>query len=174
LIAVMQIHRATAEDCHAIAEVHVASWRAAYAQVLPADFLESLTVEDREPMWQRTIAGGVTRLLCAKDAGQVIGFAAFGKSRDKAAPADRAELYAVYVHPAWWLQGVGRELWRTALERIQAEHYISTSLWVMVGNDRAIRFYSAAGFSSEAGSTRRFELGGATLREFRCVCEHGG
>lgn len=165
----MQIQRATADDCRAIAEVHVASWQAAYAQFLPADFLASLSVEERESMWQRAVAGGVTRLLCAKDTERVVGFAAFGKSRDEDAPAKRAEMYAIYVLPALWSRGVGSALWRAALELIRAEGYTSTSLWVMAGNDRAMRFYSAVGFSPEAGSAKQFELGGATVREIRYV-----
>ncbi|WP_067505055.1 N-acetyltransferase [Actinoplanes sp. TFC3] len=36
------IHPLTADDLPAAAEVHVTSWRAAYAAILPADYLDAL------------------------------------------------------------------------------------------------------------------------------------
>ena len=45
----------------------------------------------------------------------------------------------------------------------------SVSLWVIDRNERARRFYCAAGFNVEAESEKEFELGGAKLREVRMV-----
>jgi hypothetical protein len=46
------IRKATPEDARAIAEVHVKSWRAAYRDLLPQDFLQGLSVDRREQQWQ--------------------------------------------------------------------------------------------------------------------------
>ena len=50
-------------------------------------------------------------------------------------------------------------MWLEALQRIVAEGYKSISLWVIVGNGRAARFYERAGFAVEPESRKSFELG---------------
>ena len=50
-----------------------------------------------------------------------------------------------------------------------AQEYKSVSMWVIAGNERAIRFYERAGFVVEPESRKFFELGGATLEELRYV-----
>ena len=62
-------------------------------------------------------------------------------------------------------------LWLDARQRMFAEGYKTVSLWVIAGNERAIRFYERAGFVAEVGSRKRFELGGAKLEEIRYVFE---
>lgn len=104
-------------------------------------------------------------LLLARSAGQVAGFVAFGASRDEDAPPFGAEIWAIYVKPAFWSTGAGRRLWLAALGQMQAEGYKSISLWVIAGNDRAIRFYERAGFVAEPESRKKFAHGGATLEE---------
>lgn len=44
------VRRATADDARAIAEVQVATWRAAYVHLFPAQVLESLSVDEHELM----------------------------------------------------------------------------------------------------------------------------
>ena len=166
----MEIQAATAEDCRAVAEVHVESWQRAYRGILPEQYLASLSVADREAMWRRLVEQQPSHLLVARAAGQVVGFVAFGASRDDGAPIDRAEIWAIYVNAASWSTGAGRLLWLEALQRIVAEGYKSVSLWVIAGNERAVRFYERAGFVVEPGSRKSFQLGGTTLEELRYVC----
>ncbi len=45
------IRTARPDDARSVAEVHVASWRHAYRGLLPDDYLERLSVDDREAMW---------------------------------------------------------------------------------------------------------------------------
>jgi len=169
----MEVQVATSEDCRAIAEVHVESWQHAYRSILPEQYLASLSVAEREAMWRRTVERQPSHLLVARSAGQVVGFVAFGASRDDGAPNDRAEIWAIYVKAAFWSTGAGRMLWLEAQQRIVAEGYKSVSLWVIAGNERAVRFYERAGFVVEPESRKSFELGGATLEELRYV-RHAG
>jgi RimJ/RimL family protein N-acetyltransferase len=48
--------------------------------------------------------------------------------------------------------------------------FTTCSLWVFPQNERAIRFYRAAGFVPDAGPPQAFELGGRQLQEVRYVC----
>ena len=165
----MQIERAAVTDCRAIAEVHVRSWQHAYRNILPAEYLASLSVSERETMWRRLAESQPAHLIVAHASGQVVGFAAFGASRDEGAPQDRGEVWAIYVTPSSWSVGAGRLLWLASLEQMLAEGYKTVSLWVIAGNERAIKFYTAAGFKPEPGSTKQFILGGARLEEVRYV-----
>lgn len=165
----LQIRLATPDDCAAVAAVHVESWQAAYAGLLDPAFLAGLSVDDREASWRAVLAAGQSELMVALAGDDVAGFASFGATRDADAPPGRGELWALYVHPRSWSTGAGRELWRAAQARLAASGFTSTSLWVLEGNSRAIRFYSAAGFSIDAGSEKAFELGGLMVNELRMV-----
>ncbi|MDW5441484.1 GNAT family N-acetyltransferase [Polaromonas sp. SM01] len=163
----MRIEQATPEDCRAIAEVHVLSWQHAYKDILPAEYLDALSITSREAMWRESFFSGQPQLLVAKDNGTVVGFVAFGPSRDEGAQPLCAEVWAIYLTPSIWSQGAGRLLWLTAWERLLAQGFKIVSLWVIVGNERAIRFYSAAGFKPATHSTKAFTLGGVSLQEIR-------
>jgi len=158
------------QDCRAIAESHVASWQQAYRDLLPPAYLDSLLVAEREARWRTILESGSARVLVAREVGRpdgVQGFVSFGSSRDAGAPVDRAEITALYVTPAAWSRGVGRELWRAAAVALEAEGYLTVSLWVLAGNTRATRFYEKAGFTADPGSCTKVELGGVTLDKVR-------
>ncbi|MGZ5180367.1 MAG: N-acetyltransferase family protein [Ramlibacter sp.] len=169
----MRIEPAADTDCAALARVHVASWQHAYRHLLPADYLDALSVEKREAGWREVLARGGSQLLVARAAGEVLGFASFGKCRDGDAPAGRGELWALYASPQAWSRGVGRALWGAARAQLDALGFRDTSLWVLAGNARAIRFYTAAGFVAEPGSAKDVQLGGVTLREVRYIGRQG-
>jgi len=174
LQAGIEVEPAAPSDCHAVAEVHVGSWQQAYREVLPAAYLAALSVAQREAMWIRHLEQQPSHLLVARHAGHVVGFVAFGASRDEGVPAERGEIWALYVRPSAWSCGAGLALWLAAAKQLTSEGFTSVSLWVIAGNQRAIRFYARAGFEAELGSRKSFELGGVTLEEVRHVYRPAG
>lgn len=162
-----RIDTATPDDCRAIAEVHVRSWQHAYPDLLPAAYLDALSVERREAVWRASLAKGEPQILLARNDAGVCGFIAFGGSRDADIASDCAEVWALYLAPDVWSQGIGRALWLAAWQRLVAQGFTSASLWVIDGNRRAIAFYEAAGFVAEPASAKRFEIGGTLLDELR-------
>lgn len=166
----MQVTHALPEDARAVAEIHVDTWRAAYASIVSAEYLAAQSVERRQAGWGQCIAAGTPELLVAKDNGVVQGWINFGASRDEGAPQSEAEIWALYVSPAFWSTGTGRLLWLRAKELIVAQGFRSCSLWVFPQNARAIRFYQAAGFVADPSPPKNFELGGQQLQEVRYVC----
>jgi ribosomal protein S18 acetylase RimI-like enzyme len=170
----MRVEPALVEDAHAIAAVHVASWRAAYAGLLRSEYLASLSVAQREAMWKESLERGTPQLLVARSEREVVGFCAFGSSRDEGAMASCAEVWAFYLDPNVWSRGVGRTLWLAALARMREQGFKSISLWVIANNERAIRFYRAAGFGFEEGSLKEFVLGGTPMQEVRLFFQSGG
>ena len=169
----MEITQAALQDCRAVAEVHVASWQAAYEGILDAGFLASLSVDQREQAWRQAVTAGESELLVARVGGDIVGFASIGPSRDADAPAGRGEIWALYVHPGQWSTGAGRQLWAAARDRLLSNGHSSISLWVLERNTRAIRFYSAAGLVVERGSEKDFDLGGTRVREVRMATVQG-
>lgn len=165
----MEIRPATGRDCRAIAELHVAVWQHAYRGLLPASYLASLSVTEREAMWRRMIERRPSQLLVARVGAEVIGFVAFGASRDQDAAPGQAEIWAVYVEATFWSTGAGRRLWLRALRHIEAQGYQTVSLWAMAGNERAQRFYERAGFVLEPRAHKSLELGGMVVEVFRYV-----
>jgi ribosomal protein S18 acetylase RimI-like enzyme len=163
------IRSALPADARAIAELHVLSWQQAYCELLPLDFLAALSVERREAMWTESLARGVPSLLVAEANDRIVGFSAFGPCRDSGAELADHELWAIYLASSHWSTGLGRELWLRSREAMVARGAGTISLGVLAGNQRAIRFYSAAGFRPAAAGTRTFELGGVQLEEIRYV-----
>jgi len=156
----------TEADIPDLARVHVQSWQAAYAGLLDAAYLAGLSVEERCLSWQRILAAGESTTWVARDdAGRVQAFLSHGPSRDRDAPTDRGEIWALYAHPTAWGRGAGRALMDCALQALRAQSLASVGLWVLRGNQRGIRFYEAAGFAEVPGSVQRFELGGRPVEE---------
>lgn len=165
----MLIRPATAPDAPAIAQVHVQSWQHAYRDCLPADYLANLSVDARCKLWQGALAKGAPRVWVADVDGNIAGFIAIGPSRDEGALPDAFEVWAIYLAPEYWGQGLGRELMQAAREFCVQSGASSVSLWVIVGNQRAIDFYLAMGFAAQPDSLSQFELGGTRLQEMRYV-----
>jgi len=142
----LTIRPAIADDAHAIAEVHIASWRHAYAGVVDEAFLSDLDVERRTDEWAARLAeiSHRTMILVAEQEGTVVGFAMLGPSRDEDAELGGQEIYDIYLQPDAWGHGVARELMRTVLSDTPQETPLT--LWVLAANERARHFYRRHGF----------------------------
>lgn len=167
------IRCATPDDAHAVAEIHVNSWRAAYASILPKEFLDALSVERRTAMWRHIMTEGKSELLVAQRGGEVEGWINFGASRDEGAGSTDAEIWALYVSPTAWSTGMGRALGLAAQTRLQEQGFTSCSLWVLPQNARAIRFYQAAGFVANEAPHKTFVIADQPFEEVRYVCPVG-
>lgn len=147
----VELRDATSADARAIATVHVTSWRAAYRGLLPDGVLAALSVSDRERIWSEalTAAPPRTRIVVATTATAAIGFAATGPPFD---PADRTnptlgDLYSLYLDPVVWGRGIGALLHAAALDRLRLCGFAHAGLWVLDGNERALRFYYRHGWT---------------------------
>lgn len=129
----MRLVTARREDARAIAEVHVASWRATYAGLIPDRVLDSLTVAERTALWQRVLSGGGW-VIVARDGSRVVGFVSGGASRDADAGAAAGEIVALYLLPDHHRRGLGRRLFAAACRRLAADGFRSLRLWVLAEN----------------------------------------
>ena len=145
----VSIRDAVADDARAIAEVHVRSWQAAYRGELPDDYLDGLSIDERERMWTQAFAEPEPRAavsVATDDDGGVVGFTGVGQSRDDDAPAGTGEVRTIYLLPEWFGKGVGRDLFARANERLRELGFTRATLWVLATNERSRRFYEKAGW----------------------------
>src|SRR5262245_29385455 len=121
----LMIRPATSEDARAIAELHVASWRAGYKGLMPDAYLAELSVEDRVGLWETILVDGETTVLVAEE--PIAGFVAFN--------VEKGEIGALYVDPPRFRTGIGSALLAAAHERLADRPEVV--LWVLEGNDGA-------------------------------------
>ena len=147
------------EDAQEIASVHVESWRAAYAEVFPADYLAGLSFDERHEHWTRLLSEGGYDVFVAERDGQVAGFASVGPTEDNDRSAVRGELFALYVEPSAWGRGLGCALLARAEQALRETGFDEATLWVLKDNPRARDVYAAAGWSAGGGRKLLTESG---------------
>jgi GNAT superfamily N-acetyltransferase len=162
----MLVRPARPGDEHAVASVHVRSWQSAYRGLLPADYLDGLRPEDRSRVYRfGTDDPAVPFTVVAVDDDRIVGFATTAAARDDDV-AGMGELCALYVDPPFWSHGLGLALVTAARERLTTQGFEEAVLWVLVGNDRAERFYRTNGWNPD-GSRRLQEIWGVKVDEIR-------
>jgi ribosomal protein S18 acetylase RimI-like enzyme len=162
------IRPARPADAQPIAAVHVATWRHAYAGLLPDGVLAGLDVGEWAQRWHRNLsapAQGRFVLVFEQD-GRVEGFVSGGRSRDQ---FPGGEVYAIYVDPACQGRGAGSRLLTAAARHLAEAHFTAASLWVLVGNRPARRFYESQGWNSDGTEQPWTHPGGGTVMEVRYV-----
>lgn len=169
--ATVQIRDATVEDAAAIADIHVSGWRAAYRGVVPDQHLQSLSIEKRQAAWLSAIEKGEPLIRVAAGANGVSGWVAFAGSRDSDAQPRTGEIWAIYVSPTAWAQGIGRHLLTRACAELHDMGFRAVTLWVLAKNEHACRFYERSGFVAEQSSVKLVNIGGAELQELRYARE---
>lgn len=127
----MTIRIARPGDAAAIAAVHVAAWRSAYAGLLPAEYLAGLSTVRHAAMQDRAIRGG-KGVLVAEAAGEVVGFCTVGRART--AGLGDGEVQTLYVADDHREAGLGRALLRAGAGWLEERGCASLFLWVLAGN----------------------------------------
>ncbi len=179
----MVIRAGSAADAAQVAAVQREGWFAAYEGIIPGEIIDRVTAPDdgarvrqsfRIRPWQRMIVA----IADGEDAG-IVGYASFGPETDVlSAPWPHplstdgedgrvAELYALYVRPAWWSTGTGRALMERVLARSAGAGYSSITLWVLRDNRRARRFYERAGFAPDGATNVLTRLGDVVELRYR-------
>jgi GNAT superfamily N-acetyltransferase len=163
---VLSVRTAIPEDAAGVAGVHVRAWQTAYRGLLPDEYLDALRAEDRMARYRFDVSDpDQPATIVAVDGGVICGFATTGPAEDGSIP-NAGMLHALYVEPAVWGRGVGRLLMAEARARLRRQGFLEGVLWVLVGNERAQRFYRVDGWLPD-GSRRDQEVWGITVDEIR-------
>ena len=131
--------------------VHDKSWHETYTGLVDAGYMEGVTLDACVQAARRW----PDNTLVAKDGDRVIGFAAYGACQDGTL-TECGEIFAVYVLKEYQGRQIGYALMNAAMECLSS--FRRTALWVLKGNERAIRFYERYGFRFD-GAEAEITLG---------------
>ncbi len=154
------IRRAGPTDAEAIGLLVVRAWREGYKDLMPADFLATMSANERAATMLRLMAQDDRTLCVASDETGLVGMVIFGPSREE---EGSGEVVALNVDPRAWRRGVGSSLLRHSSDALRRDHP-EALLWALVGNERARSFYEAHGWSRD-GTRKTEEWWGVPLND---------
>ncbi len=147
------VRAAEVEDADDIGRVHVLAWQEGYRGQLPDDYLDQLSVTDRQEVWRRRFEEGTVEctMFVAEDPvdGHVCGWVGVGHLRPEGASdlgPGTGQLWALNLEPAAWGRGIATALMAGAVEELVRMGYDAAVLWVLHTNRRARRFYEREGW----------------------------
>jgi len=152
-----------------MAALRVLAWQRTYADIMDADYLAGLSVDEQAQRYRQRLLDPSTgaRTLVAEDAsGELRGIVTYGHCRDDDAGVDTAEIHALYAHPDHLHAGVGAALTNAALDDLAHAGYHEVTLWTPAANGLGRRFYDRGGWQPD-GATHDYHAGPSTVPEVR-------
>lgn len=143
--AKMWIREALPSDCHALGELHAASWRIAYRGALSDAFLDTDVVADRCSLWVRQMARPEPgqRIFITGTGDTMAGFCCVLSEHD---PVQGAYLNNIHVLQTDQRSGYGRALLHAAASAcLPAQADTGLYLFVLQSNHAAQAFYTRFG-----------------------------
>lgn len=129
----------TEEEINGKAYVHYKSWHETYSDLIDPEYMKTVTLEKCEKIAHRW----PDNIIVAKDGDKVIGFVGYGAYRDETLP-EHGEIFAIYVLDEYQGKKVGFGLMNAAVQKLS--DFDKIAVWVLRGNEKAIRFYKKYGF----------------------------
>jgi ribosomal protein S18 acetylase RimI-like enzyme len=166
----IRIRRAKPGDASAIGRVHVETWQAAYAGILPNAMLVGMSDVRQSAWWSRALAdpGEARGVFVADDEDMgVVGFGSCGAARDLPEGLDGrevrvGEVYTLYVEPDFQNRGLGRRLLDALFRQLKADRCDTAVLWMLAENPTRF-FYE--GLGGERVGERTDTLSGVDVEE---------
>jgi GNAT superfamily N-acetyltransferase len=163
------VRAARAADAAGLAQVQAASWRAAFAGLIPDAVIAELTSDEAvgqfTQRWETAISAPPTskhRVHVAIDKpGEpgLLGFAAAGPATDEDLwPGSDGELYELHVLPAAADGGHAGRLLHAVADTFAEDGFRTGYTWALAGDEARIGFLEAAGWAPD-GSRASLEMG---------------
>lgn len=125
-----------------ISNIYEYSWKYAYKDIIPQDFLDSIP----KGRWANSInREGMNNLVLIEN-GLVVGTASFCKSRWEKY-IDFGEIVSIYFLPDYIGKGYGGYLLKRCIDELGKLGFTKLLLWVLEDNKKARRFYEKNGFN---------------------------
>lgn len=168
------VRTAVPDDAPSVGRVQAASWREAYAGLLPAEVL-AILLEPGElaQAWRRSLERPPSprhRLFVACSGADVVGFAAVGPCCDPDADERVGELLVIGVQPSARRAGHGSRLLQAVADLARVDGAHTLAAWVPRDHEPTRAFLQGAGLVPDsAWRDRGVDGAGRTLREVRLV-----
>lgn len=158
------IRKATADDAAEIANVHLNSWREAYRDLLPQDYLDQLplTFKARMNSWKRMSAEKDKALFVAEADYGIVGFAGLCQPRDPSMQ-EYGEVGAIYLLEKFKGQKIGFALLKMGMQQLIEWKFTKAYCWVLEGNP-TIKFYEESGAKFN-GMIKDDLIGGKSVKD---------
>lgn len=146
------IRRARRGDAAAIGRIHVETWQAAYAGLLPDSMLAGMSDVRQSSWWARALEDPAEArgIFVAEDPERgVVGFGSCGPMRDPPEGLDGTEVrvgevYTLYVEPDFQNLGLGRRLLDAMFRQLRSQRFDTAALWMLADNPTRF-FYEGLG-----------------------------
>jgi GNAT superfamily N-acetyltransferase len=152
---VIAIRRARLADASGIAAVHVATWRSAYADILPEEVLTRLSTTRLSHYYEHSIRVGLAMHVAAtygrKDEPPVLGFCSSSRSRETS--LGDGEIETLYMLDDYQNRGLGGQLLRTAAKHLWQTGCRSVYAWVLRENPSRFFYERLGGKCIAEGTT---------------------
>lgn len=139
------IRKADQSDLYSIAVVQVDSNRSTYAGIMPDDYLNNLSYEDKADSWKSRLFGnGSSEIMYVAECSEngIVGFTA--ASTIKTDDFYERELSAIYILNEFQGRGIGKSLIEAVVSDYISENVKSMILWTLEENP-ARQFYQRIG-----------------------------
>ncbi len=151
----VKIRKAVVTDASAIATININTWKVAYKGIIPQDHLDSLSINDKIPRWEKAIKDltvNKKELFVAEisdiNGCEIVGFSMGGPSNFEEYKID-GDLHAIYILPKYWKQGIGTLLFNSVIKFFLSMKFKSMVIWALKEN-------SAGDFYKKLGGIPKF------------------
>ena len=150
-------------DAPGIAAIQVRAWRAAYADLLPADTLAALDADQMAAAWRASLVqpqDARNRVLVALERNRICGFAVTGPASDPDCdPLADGEVAEFSVDPDEQRKGHGSRLVQACADTLVADRFTRAVIWLTSTDDALREFLIGAGWAPD-GAHRELDLHG--------------
>ncbi|MFJ7182716.1 GNAT family N-acetyltransferase [Lysinibacillus xylanilyticus] len=158
----MNIRKAKSQDAQDIGKVHVDSWRTTYKGILPDDFLNNLSYEQRTELWKKNISDATNYVLVAENVqNEIIGFATGGTRKTNSVP-NATDLTSIYLLEEYQGMGIGKQLLKEIFAYFKLKGYEKVFVEVLAEN-KTRNFYEYYG--AQYVDNTEIKIGGKVLEE---------
>ena len=165
-MALAEVRPAADPDVDELVRIQAATWRVAYAGVLPEEALAQLGGPAARQAWADAVhAGEPFHVFVALEGPWVVGFCAAARW-EGADGAAIAEVSTLLVEPRWGRRGHGGRLLAAAGAALRRAGSSTGRAWLPEPDAASRAFYARAGWSPD-GAVRTLDTGGGTVREVR-------
>ena len=159
---------ARAVDAERVARVQLATWRTAYAELLPPEAL-ALPEEQVAAVWLNAVEAPQSarhRVLVALERDELVGFVASTPAEEALDPATTAEVTALLVEPRWGRRGHGARLLAAAVDGWRADGVATAVAWAWEADAATRSFLTSAGWEPD-GARRGLDTGSGVQPQLR-------
>lgn len=150
------------EDQIQMARIKIDGWRDTYDSIIASKYLKGMDYNEQAQRFFRSFEEYKYRVLVAVKDNEVLGYSCFDP-KERSFKYD-SELESLYVKNNEQHKGIGTALFKETAKELFSEGKRNMIVWVLKGNDNAIKFYEKmGGIKSEV---KMAKIGGETYEEY--------